>query len=305
MHAARGLVERVERHEVDEDAPRILPGFVDLQIYDWAASHEEGVAGFLATCGTSAGADVERFLGDAPDDPRFLGFHLEGPYINADAAGAQAREHIRPVDLRELGDWLSCGRVRMVTLAPELPRALDAIERVVEAGAVAAIGHTLADEVETGRAVDAGARFATHVWNAMGSLRQRAPGALGRLLVDERATLGLIADGRHVHPLVEDLTVRVAGPERVALTSDRVRPPHARPDASLLGGDRCGAALVRRMARHGLREAAAMASLVPARLLGLADRGRIAPGFRADLAFLDRDLRPLATVVAGETVWGR
>ncbi|MEX2102905.1 MAG: amidohydrolase family protein, partial [Gaiellaceae bacterium] len=72
----------------------------------------------------------------------------------------------------------------------------------------------------------------------------------------------------------------------------------------LAGGDRAGAALVRRMARYGLREAAAMASLVPARLLGLADRGRVAAGHRADLAVLGADLRPLETVVAGETAWG-
>ena len=85
-----------------------------------------------------------------------------------------------------------------------------------------------------------------------------------------------------------------------------VAPPQEKPDGKLLGGDRCGAALVKRMAaRFGVAEAAQMASLTPASLLGLTDRGRLAPGFRADLAILDRDFAPLATVIAGETAWAR
>jgi N-acetylglucosamine-6-phosphate deacetylase len=122
------------------------------------------------------------------------------------------------------------------------------------------------------------------------------------LLLDERVTIGLIPDGRHLHPLVEELALRAAGPGRIALTSDRVPAPQERPDGSLLGGNRAGAAVVRRMARYGLAEAATMASLVPARVLGLADRGRLAPGLRADLAVLTPDLEPLRTIVAGEEI---
>ena len=153
-------------------------------------------------------------------------------------------------------------------------------------------------------AIDAGARFATHMWNAMSGFKARAPGAIGAFLEDERITLGLVADGRHLHPATEELTVRAAGPRRIALTSDLVRPPRELPNGRLLGGDRCGAELVRRVAsRYGLAEAATMASLVPAELLGLADRGRLAPGFRADLAILGPALEPLETVVRGRTVW--
>ena len=119
------------------------------------------------------------------------------------------------------------------------------------------------------------------------------------LLLDERVTIGLIPDGRHLHPLVEDLTVRVAGPRRIALTSDRVPPPQERADGSLLGGNRVGVEVVERMARFGLAEAAMMASLVPARVLGLTDRGRLAPGYRADLAVLAPDFAPVRTIVAG------
>ena len=191
----------------------------------------------------------------------------------------------------------------MVTIAAELPEALTAIERICARGAVAALGHTHATPDQVRAAVDAGAQFATHLWNAAMPVAARVPGPVGALLADDRVTLGLIADGRHLHPLTEDLTVRAAGPDRVALTSDLVEPPQEGDDGRLRGGDRCGAALIGRMARFGLPEAAAMASLVPARLLRLPDRGRLQPGFRADLAILDSRFRPLETIIGGETVW--
>jgi N-acetylglucosamine-6-phosphate deacetylase len=286
------------------ETPLVFPGFVDLQIYDYARCIEHGVTGYLATIGTSARGVVERFLEGLPDDPACLGAHVEGPYLNPEAAGAQALEHIRTVGLDELAAWLGTGRVRLVTLAPEIEGGFDAIERIVAAGAVASIGHTATNYYTTRAAVDRGATFATHVWNAMSGFRARSPGAIGTLLADERVTLGMIADGRHLHPVTEELTYRAAGPARIALTSDMVSPPQEQPDGKLLGGDRCGAALVQRMgARFGLAEAAAMASLTPAGVLGLDDRGRLAPGFRADLAVLDAGFSPRETIVAGETVW--
>jgi N-acetylglucosamine-6-phosphate deacetylase len=298
------LISELEMVEDGQETRVILPGFVDLQIYDWEPSRAQGVTGYLATVGTSAPGVVDAFLGTLPDDPACLGAHVEGPYLNPAAAGAQAHEHIRPVDLAELGGWLSTGAVRMVTLAPELHGAFEAIERIRSAGAVAAIGHTATNHRTAMLAVDAGARFATHLWNAMSGLKARAPGAIGALLEDERVTLGLIADGRHLHPATEALTIRAAGPRRIALTSDLVPTPQHRPDGKLLGGSRCGAALVRRVAaRFGLADAATMASLVPAELLSLADRGRLAPGFRADLAVLDANLAPIETIIAGETAW--
>jgi N-acetylglucosamine-6-phosphate deacetylase len=133
----------------------------------------------------------------------------------------------------------------------------------------------------------------------MAPLRARATGPTPELLVDDRVTLGLIPDGRHLHPRVEALTIRVAGPGRVALTSDLVSTPLLE-DNRLGGGDRSGAALVARMASYGLAEAATMASLTPARVLGLTDRGRLAPGFRADLAVLNARFEPLGAVIGGK-----
>jgi N-acetylglucosamine-6-phosphate deacetylase len=287
-----GRIAAVERREAGPSEPLIFPGFVDLQVYAPDVVRGQGVTGYLL---------ATRSLRPS-DDPLCLGLHLEGPFLNPEAAGAIPVGELTPVDLGAVDEWAGSGLVRLVTLAPELPRAFDAVERLAAAGIVPAIGHTLANGLTTRTAVDAGARFATHLWNAMAPVRARRTGPVPALLVDDRVTIGLIADSRHLNPAIEELTVRAAGVDRVALTSDAVPLPAHRPDGTLLGGDRAGAALVARMARFGLAEAAAMASLVPARLLDLADRGRVAPGFRADLAVLGRDFTPLGTYVEGETL---
>ena len=270
----------------------IAPGFVDLHVYAPELVAGQGVTSYLLAA---------REPLESPD-PCCVGVHLEGPFLNPEAAGAIPVDELTPVDLERLEAWLDTGRVRLVTISPELIGALDAIRLVAERGAVAAVGHTLANAATTRAAIAAGARFATHIWNAMAPLRARTTGPVPELLLDDRVVLGLIPDGRHLHPRVEELTVRVAGCERVALTSDVVAIPEAAETGRLLGGDRSGAALLRRMRRFGLAEATLMASLVPARLLGLEDRGRIAPGFRADLAILDRELGCVETVAAGKTV---
>jgi N-acetylglucosamine-6-phosphate deacetylase len=287
-----GLIVSVEEDAAVPREPLVFPGFVDLHVYAPNALLEQGVTAYLL----AARGPVE-----LPDE-RCLGLHLEGPFLNPEAAGAVPVEEIEPVDLERLGCWLEDAPVRIVTVAPEIPGGLEAIALVSER-ALAAVGHTRANAATVRAAVDAGARFATHLWNAMQPLAARETGPVAELLLDPRVVLGLIADGRHLHPRVEQLTVQVAGAERIALTSDLVAEP-VLGDNRLAGGDRAGAALVRRMARFGLREVATMASLVPARLLGLADRGRVAAGHRADLAVLGADLRPVETIVAGETAWG-
>jgi N-acetylglucosamine-6-phosphate deacetylase len=286
------LIAAVEEDPGEAPERLVFPGFVDLQVYEPAGIAATGVTGYL-----QAGQEPV-----STGDPLCLGLHLEGPFLNPEFAGALPVEALRPVDLGLLSGWLEEGSVRLVTISPELEGALGAIRAIVAAGTVAGIGHTTANCTTIRAAVQAGARFATHIWNAMAPLRARSTGPTPELLIDERVTIGLIADGRHLHPRVEELTVRLAGPSRIALTSDLVGKP-MRDDYSLAGGDRAGAALVARMARFGLAEAAAMASLVPARLLGLADRGRLLAGQRADLAVLDSAYNPLETFVAGKAHW--
>jgi N-acetylglucosamine-6-phosphate deacetylase len=286
-----GVIAEVRRGERGTGGPLVFPGFVDLQVYDAAAVAGTGVTGYLLATRT-----VQEV-----SDPLCLGLHLEGPFLNPDAAGAIPVDELTPVDLGAVREWAETpGLVRLVTLAPELPLALVAVERLAAAGIVAAVGHSRANDLTTQAALDAGVSFATHLWNATRPPSARSPGPVLSLLLDDRVTIGLIPDGRHLHPLVEELAVRVAGPRRIALTSDVVAAPQHRLDGSLLGGDRIGAAVVKRMARFGLAEAAMMASLVPAQVLGLADRGRLAPGYRADLAVLAPDFTLVRTLVAGE-----
>ena len=284
------LIVEVEEGDVSRERA-IFPGFLDLHVYEPQTLTPTGVTGYLQT----AHRPVDTV------DPLCLGLHLEGPFLNPEAAGAIPADALLPVDLELLREWLARGDVRLVTVSPELEGGLEAIATVA-GRAVAGVGHTHANEATIRAAVDMGARFATHLWNAMAPVRARETGPAPALLLDERVTLGLIGDGLHLHPSVEELTVRVAGPERIALTSDRVAAPVSA-DNRLAGGGRSGAELVARFARFGLPEAATMASLVPATLLGLTDRGRLEPGFRADLAVLDSALRPVQTIAAGKTVW--
>ena len=112
------------------------------------------------------------------------------------------------------------GTVEMITVAPELTGGLASIEAMVAAGAIAAVGHTDADDTTIAAALDAGATVVTHLFNAMPSIHHREPGPIPRLLSDERCMVELIADGFHLHPQVITMAVSAAGPDRVALVTD-------------------------------------------------------------------------------------
>ena len=306
------------------------PGFIELQVNgvgdaDFTADPvsipraatllpRHGVTSFLPTIVTSPRGTVERALAalDAPiDGATPLGLHVEGPFLSPHRLGVHDPELRRDPDLGEIRGWLA-GGARMITLAPELPGALEAVEVIAAAGAIAAIGHTDADVATTVRAIDAGARYATHLFNAMPPLQHRAPGAAGALLADERATLGLIADGVHVDPLIIGLVARAAN-GRVSLVSDGVAtglggralahgPDGARtPDGTLAGGTAGLDHGVRTFAAVAGREAAITAvTETPARLLGLDDgRGALRPGGRADIVLLTADLGVAVTIVGG------
>ncbi|QZA33683.1 N-acetylglucosamine-6-phosphate deacetylase [Hydrogenibacillus sp. N12] len=256
-----------------------------------------------------------------------LGVHLEGPFLHPDRAGAQPVEALRAPSLaafRRLNEAAG-GRIRLITLAPELPGALELIPELVRAGVVVSVGHTDADYETVVAAADRGARHVTHVFNAMRPLHHRAPGALGAALVDERLTVELIADGVHVHPALFRLVFRAKGTERVVLITDGIR-AKGRPDGVYeLGGRevtvRCGRATladgtlagsVLRMnealkhlvdAGIPLTEAVRAATLNPARALGLdGERGALLPGRLADVVLLDGSFAVRMVWVRGRLV---
>lgn len=336
-------------------SPRVLdgtgliavPGFIELQLNGiggsdfttdpgamWRVGPElarHGVSAFLPTIVTSPRGTVDSALqawragSAAGGTPVPLGIHVEGPFISPVRFGAHDAALLRSPDLDEIAAWLETGGLRILTLAPELSGALEAVRRVADAGAVASVGHTDADAATARAALDAGARYATHLFNAMPPLLHRAPGAAGALLADDRVALGLIVDGHHLDPLVVKLVAQLA-PGRISLVSDAiaalglpegrhrlgdqqvvVRDETARLDDGTLAGSVAGLDdCVRGFARitGSPRAAVEAVTTTPARLLGLeGERGALDVGCRADLVLLDADLRIRLTIIGGEVCY--
>jgi N-acetylglucosamine-6-phosphate deacetylase len=331
------------------EAAIVAPGLIDLQVNGGfgvevgedpasirhLAEHlpATGVTSFLPTVITSPAAHYARVFeafAAARHAPgaRALGLHLEGPFLSPRRAGAHRGELIGAAD-QELFEALLAGDgLRLMTLAPERAGAHERICRLRERGVLVSLGHTDASYEEFVAGVDAGATMATHLYNAMSPFRHRAPGAIGAALVEDRVTVGLIADGVHSHPASVRLAVRAKGAERIALVSDMMPAAGMPPGRYEFGGqpvtvDGAAARLenetlagsvvtLDRAIRNVVRwtgatpaEAIRMASEAPARLLGLPGQGRITPAYAADLVLFDGTLNVEATIVGGQIVFRR
>src|SRR4029077_2251503 len=298
----------------------IAPGFIDLQAngfsgHDAAGGRDEiaamsellpstGVTAFLPTlisAPVSVGAEFAA-LAAAAESPgaRVLGAHIEGPFINPSFRGAHERACLAEPDPASV-DLIALAKPRLVTLAPELPGALDAIGVLVRAGIVVSAGHTGADFEQGRRAITAGIRFGTHIYNAMPPVHHRRPGIALALLLDPRVAVGLIADGEHVHPAVCEQLLRVKRGTGVALAPAQTSAAGAPPgtyelsgravvsdgrvvrlkDGTLAGSAARMPDLGRLMGgrpRMSVARAITLASTVPARLLGERRLGRIGEG---------------------------
>lgn len=319
----------------------IAPGFVDLQVNgiddvdcavaegaDWERLDTLVAAqGVTTWCPTLVTMPLPRFaapldrIADAmgrPADgrPVIAGVHLEGPFLGG-APGAHPPKHIVPIDL----DWLAAlpAHVVMVTVGAEQPDAEAATRLLHERGVLVSIGHSNAAHSEVEAVLAAGASMATHLFNAMSGLHHRDPGVAASVLTHPAACASLIADGVHVHPRMLLLAATLLGPDRTVLVTDaaawragtvgqigvtmRDGAPRL-PDGTLAGSAVTMDAAVRTCVGAGipLEHALRAASTVPARLLGLADRGTLAPGRRSDLAVLTPDLQVECTVVAGRPI---
>lgn len=322
----------------DAAGPYLAPGFVDLHVHGWGghdamgdqaaldgmarALLRRGVTSFLPTAVsaplTTLAAFTERVRGwmaDAPaDGAEPLGSNLEGPFLAPDRRGAHHADHLRaPADvpLSEMEPWLD--GLRLVTIAPELPGALERIAWFDERGVVVSLGHSDADVETARRGYDAGATSTTHLFNAMTGIDHRAPGLALAALLDDSAYVELIADGVHVHPAVWPLITGRKSPDRLLLVSDAIAMAGTGDGRGRLGdlevdvaGSRvtlagtttlAGSAIalddaVRGLVAAGvsLPHAVAAATRVPLALIGVTDRGRLAVGQRADLVELDDDL---------------
>ncbi|MGI8855468.1 MAG: N-acetylglucosamine-6-phosphate deacetylase [Thermomicrobiales bacterium] len=329
------------------EAAYIAPGFVDLQVNGGFGAEvgedpeairtlaarlpETGVTAFLPTVITSPAAFYPKAVAafeaakDAPG-ARLLGLHIEGPFLSPERPGAHRHDLIEHADPRLLGVLFASDAVRLVTLAPERPDAPELIHRLKERGILVSLGHTDATYEQFEAGVDAGARMATHLYNAMSPFGHRAPGAIGAALLDDRITVGVIADGVHSHPASIALAFRIKHALHTALVTDMMAAAGMPPGAYVLGGQAvivdgasarladgtlAGSLLTMDQAVRNMMQwtdatpvdALRMASEVPARLMG--QGGCIAVGADADLVLLDRDFRVQATIIKGDVVYER
>jgi N-acetylglucosamine-6-phosphate deacetylase len=220
----------------------VLPGFVDMHVHGGGGtSFTEGTAEdarraaefhrrngsttMLASLVTAPLADLEAraaMLAGLAAEGVIAGLHLEGPFLAAARCGAQDPRHMIAPDVAAFASLhaAAAGQLRVITLAAELPGATDLITAAVQAGVIAAVGHTDATADVTSAAVDVGASHATHLFNGMRPLHHREPGPVGALLDRDEVSCEVIADGVHLHDTAIRLVARAAGPGRLVLITD-------------------------------------------------------------------------------------
>ena len=333
----------------DRDVPdaTVVPGFVDTHVHGGgggsfsvaeqtaaavALHRRHGTTTLVASLVTESPADLLRQVTALAEQVRsglIAGIHLEGPWLARERCGAHDPALLRDPDPAELRQVFAAGggTIRMVTLAPERAGGLDAIRHVVDAGAVAAVGHTEATYAQTRAAIAAGATVATHLFNAMRPIHHREPGPVIALLEDPRVTVEVITDGVHVDPGLYRHVSRSVGPDRVSLVTDamaaagmadgpyRIGPLDVDVSdgvAHLAGTDTIAGstATMDRLFRFAvvnsdlprdmaLQIAVRQSSVNPARALGLPSP-ELRPGAPADLVVLDGDLAVRGVLYRGE-----
>jgi N-acetylglucosamine-6-phosphate deacetylase len=329
---------------IDLDAPGetsglfVAPGFVDVHVHGWgghAAMGDDaaldgmargllrrGVTSFLPTAVTAPlsalvefAEQVRSWVPNAPSDgSEPLGFNLEGPFLAVSRRGAHDPKHLLdPADAPAPTLEALVDRLRLITVAPELPGATNLIEWLGSRGIAVSIGHSAATLEEAQAGFAAGAVSTTHLFNAMTGIDHRQPGVALAALLDDVVYVELIADGIHVHPALWALITRVKRANRLLLVSDALPIAGTGDGRGWIGGlevevvgqratlagtsTLAGSVIaldiaVRNLVASGvtLPNAVAAASRNPAELLGIQDRGRIAVGQRADLVELGSDL---------------
>jgi len=348
-------ITAVEHASDGADGDYILPGLVDLQVngshgidvMDASADALATLSRHLAREGTTAwmptavtapiekiaqvDKSIARAIGNsrrlAPADAAaVLGMHLEGPFISPLRLGAHPALNLEPRGAA-FERVLAMNALRVITLAPELPSAIDAIRRLTARAVVVSIGHTNATFEQANAAVAAGARMFTHLFNAMRPLHHRDPGVIAAALAPSPALAAIIADGVHVHPAMLRLACSARGKDGMILVTDKVALANAsaaeKKAARARGSIRDGAARLKDSTLAGsiismldgvrvmvekvgvsVGDAAVMAATNPANLVGAGDRGRIQVGARADLIVLSRALELKSVLIAGrEIAW--
>jgi N-acetylglucosamine-6-phosphate deacetylase len=363
VEVANGAISAVQPRSAERSASTtelldatslfIAPGLIDLQIngafgHDFTGNPESiwevgamlprsGVTAFLPTIVSSppdvamralevlAAGPPEGYVGATP-----LGLHLEGPMLAPSRRGAHDERYLKPPSVDLIAGWSRDAGVRLVTLAPELPRAGEVIRELVANGVVVSAGHSDASFDQAVEAFAIGVTSGTHLFNAMSGFHHREPGLSGALLMETAPPSGLIVDGAHVYPGAVAAAWAARSVDGIVLVTDAVAATGVRrgttglmlggqslsTDGSVIRDDRgrlAGSALTLDLAVRnlvaftGAEPSAALvaASATPARVIGEPDRGDIRVEAAADLVILDDALEVVATIVGGRVAFDR
>ncbi len=348
---------RADGLRLDVRGRTVVPGFLDVHVHggngitfgepgriasdlraysEWVVGG--GVTGFLCSVAAPDPEGLAAIVGEsaaaldagAPGaEP--LGLHLEGPFLNPQKKGAFNPAWLRAPSLEEVDAVLQAGRgwVRQMTVAPELPGALEVAAHLRSEGVVVAMGHTDADYATAAKALRGNFTHVTHTFNAQRSFGHREPGVMGAVLASDDVTAELIADSVHVHPGAMKVLIRSVGTDRVVLITDamagaglaqgeydlvgyKVTVKDGRAtlaDGTLAGSIATLNECVRNMHEQvgvPLAEAVKMASLNPAQAMGFAGRlGSISEGKDASLIIMDEHAHVYLTMVRGKIVYKR
>ena len=334
-----GLVTEVSLLGEGESRTLIAPAFLDVHVhgarsFDFMSATDlqmDEIGAFLATKGvgaylaTTVTGPLEKTLRslDAlggymnrtrpPAVADMLGIHLEGPFLCPAKRGVHALDQLLLPDMGLFGRLQEAaqGHIKLITVAPEMPGALNLIRYATEAGVRVSLGHSNATEREALAGIEAGATSATHTFNAMRAIDHREPGIAGAVLDAERVYAELIADGIHVHPAMVRLWLKAKGAERAILVTDGMAATgmpdgtyhlgdlvvEVRDGVCMSGGVLAGSVLtmdravrnVREMTGVSLRTAVGLASRNPAAMLGMNSFGELKPGDPASFNLYDSD----------------
>ncbi len=294
---------------------------------------EHGVTSFLPTTGSQSfeviTKAIENVAGNktALTGAQCLGMHLEGPYLSDTHRGAHLSKWLRDPDPTEYMSWFSSGVIRSMTIAPELPGAIDLINYGVSNGIRLSAGHTAATPLQIHTAANAGLNLSTHTFNGMAGLHHRDLGTVGALLADDRIFCEIIADGTHVHPDILRMVIKIKGVDRTILVTDAIRAAGMNDGkyelagqsitvqggiARTIAGGLAGSTLtldkavknILQFSDISINQAVRLATLTPATALGLAGvKGEIRPGADADILITDMEMNIKAVVIAGQVLY--
>ena len=333
----------------------IAPGYIDIHVHGGGGSdvmdgnyeainqiaiaHSHfGTTSFLPTTMTMSKDKTIRSLRSICEAVKkgtagaeILGIHMEGPYINSEKKGAQREEDIKKVSIEEFSEFnqASGNLIRLVTIAPEMPGAIDFIKYLDKQKIIVSVGHSNATYAQVQAGIQAGLSHVTHTFNAMRGLHHREPGVVGAALTSPELTVEVIADGIHIHPIVLKILTKIKEGEKIVLMTDAMRAAGLKEGTYDLGGQEvivtkgqarlkdgtlAGSVLtmdkaVKNMASKvgvPLPKAIQMASFNPARSIGIDDKkGSLEPGKDADIVILNKNLETELTIVAGKIVYRR